>query len=381
MKLNSQRDLFDLPDDIIYLNCASQSPQLKETTQTGQASIARKARPWNLEASERLATVETARQLFGQIIGSSADNIAIVPSVSYGVATAAANIPIRAGQEIVMIEEEFPSDYYSWEALARSRNASIVTVKRPSDFDWTSAMVAQIGENTAIVTVPNCHWTDGSLIDLVQIGQRVREVGAALVVDVTQSVGAGRLDMAEIQPDFLVSAGYKWLLCPYSQSFLYVSPKYWEGTPLELSPFNRAGSEDYSVTKYLNDFRPGARRFDVGERSDFVNLPMANTALRQILAWGVENIAETLAGLTGQIEENLAGSRFKPVPANRRLSHIIGLRVAEEAGAESLGQLADRLAAQKIFVSVRGQNLRISPYLYNTPEEIEVFTNTLLVKS
>jgi selenocysteine lyase/cysteine desulfurase len=381
MKLDSQRDLFDLPDDIIYLNCASQSPQLKETTRTGQASIARKARPWNLEASERLANVETARELFGRIIGASADSIAMVPSVSYGVAVAAANIPIRKGQEIVMVEEEFPSDYYSWQMLARSKEASIVTVKRPPDFDWTSAVVAQIGENTAIVTVPNCHWTDGSLIDLGQVGQRVREVGAALVVDVTQSAGAGRLDMAEIQPDFLVSAGYKWLLSPYSQSFLYVSPKYWDGTPLELSPFNRAGSEDYSVTRYLYDFRPGARRFDVGERSDFVNLPMANTALRQILAWGVENIAETLADLTGQIEKNLAGSRFKPVPAPRRMRHMVGLRVTEEAGAESLGELADRLAAQKIFVSVRGQNLRISPYLYNTPEEIELFTNTLLGKS
>lgn len=381
MKLNSQRNLFDLPDDIIYLNCASQSPQLKETTRTGQTGIARKARPWLLEASERLANVETARELFGQVIGASADTIAIVPSASYGVAIAAANIPIRQGQEIVMVEEEFPSDYYSWQTLARSKNASIVTVKRPPDLDWTSAMVAQIGENAAIVTVPNCHWTDGSLIDLVQVGKRVREVGAALVVDVTQSAGAARLDMAEIQPDFLVAAGYKWLLSPYSQSFLYVSEKYWDGTPLELSPFNRAGSEDYSVTKYLDDFRPGARRFDVGERSDFVYLPMAITALRQILAWGVDNIAETLAELTGQIEKNLAGSRFKAVPANRRMRHMIGLRVAEEAGAESLGELGDRLAAQKIFVSVRGQNLRISPYLYNTPQEIDLFTNTLLGKS
>ena len=381
MKLNSQRDLFDLPDDIIYLNCSSQSPQLKETTRIAQSSIARKARPWNLEASERLANVETARELFGQVIGAGPDNIAIIPSVSYGVAIAAANIPIRQGQEIVMVEEEFPSDYYSWEVLARSKEASIVTVKRPPDLDWTGAMVARISENTAIVTVPNCHWTDGSLIDLVQVSQRARAVGAALVVDVTQSAGAGHIDMAEIQPDFLVSAGYKWLLSPYSQSFLYVSPKYWDGTPLELSPFNRAGSEDYSVTKYLDEFRPGARRFDMGERSDFVNVPMANTALRQILDWGVDNIAETLAGLTGQIEKNLAGSRFIPVPANRRMSHIIGLRVTQEAGAESLGELADRLAAQKILVSVRGQNLRISPYLYNTPEEIELFTNTLLGKS
>lgn len=381
MKINSQRDLFDLPDDIIYLNAASQSPQLKETTRTGQAGIARRAQPWTLDFSERLATSETARELFGQLIGASRDNIALIPAVSYGVAIAAANLPIRAGQEIVLVEEEFPSDFYSWQALAASKGASIVTVKRPPDHDWTGVMLEQIGEATAVVIAPPCHWTDGSRFDLAQIGQRGRAVGAALVVDATQSAGAVRLDVAEFQPDFLVTAGYKWLLSPYSQSFLYVSPKYWNGTPLELSPFNRAGSEDVTVTRYLEDFRAGARRFDVGERSDFVFLPMAITALRQILAWGVDNIAETLGELTGLIEKKVAGSKFEVIPANKRLNHITGLRLAGEAGTVNLGEVAERLAEQKIFVSLRGQSLRISPHLYNTPEEIELFTQTLLSRS
>ena len=213
MKLNSQRDLFDLPDDIIYLNCASQSPQMKETTRTGQASIARKARPWNHEASERWQTPKPPANCSGKLSGPVPINRHCAFGQLWG-SDCRRQYTLRAGQEIVMVEEEFPSDYYSWQTLARSKSASIVTVKRPSDLDWTSAMVAQIGENTAIVTVPNCHWTDGSLIDLVQVGKRVREVGAALVVDVTQSAGAGHLDMTEIQPDFLVFGGLQMAAMP-----------------------------------------------------------------------------------------------------------------------------------------------------------------------
>lgn len=374
MKITNQRHLFDLPDEVVYFNCASQSPQLKEITRIGQIGVGRKARPWLLSTEERLEVVETARGLFGQLVGAKAEEIAIIPSVSYGIAIAASNLQIGPDQQILMVEEEFPSDVYPWRELAKLKGASIVTVKRPADFDWTGAILAQIGQNTAVVTVPNCHWTDGSLIDLKRVGQRAREVGAAFVIDATQSAGAYPLDIKEIQPDFLVAAAYKWLLGPYSLAFLYVSPTRWQGLPIEHGWFNRAGSEDYSqVANYRDDYRDGARRFDVGERSDYLLLPMANVALRQILDWGVENIAARLGELTGIIENGLADSGFSAVPAARRVPHIIGLRSKNIA----VGELVAKLAAQKIFVSLRGQVLRISPHLYNTEKELEQFLAVL----
>jgi selenocysteine lyase/cysteine desulfurase len=225
------------------------------------------------------------------------------------------------------------------------------------------------------VTVPNCHWTDGSVLDLVRTGERAREIGAALVVDATQSLGAHTLDVSEVRPDFLVSAAYKWLLGPYSLGFLYVGEGYREGVPIEHNWISREGSEDFArLVEYTDAYGPGARRYDVGERSNFVLLPMAIEALRQILAWGVENIAVSLRGLTARIEGEAEKLGMETVPASMRVGHMIGLGLGSEAPRD----LAIRLAEENVFVSVRGHNLRVSPHLYNTERDVERLFDSLV---
>ncbi|HEV8044223.1 MAG TPA: aminotransferase class V-fold PLP-dependent enzyme, partial [Rubrobacter sp.] len=290
------------------------------------------------------------------------------PSVSYGIAVAAANVPVRDGQKILILEDQFPSNVYPWRELATRRGAKLVTVPRPEDHDWTRAVLERIDEDTAVVAVPNCHWTDGSLLDLPQIGAGGREAGAALVVDGIQSLGAYPFDVEKVRPDFLVASSYKWLLGPYSVGFVYVGEGYREGRPIEHNWINRRYSEDFSrLVDYQDAFQPGARRYDVGERSNFALLPMAAEALRQILDWGVENVSETIGALTDSIEENAEERGIETIPRERRARHMIGLRLGTQAPPD----LAARLAAQNVFVSVRGESVRVSPHLYNTERDVE----------
>ncbi|HEU5347070.1 MAG TPA: aminotransferase class V-fold PLP-dependent enzyme, partial [Ktedonobacterales bacterium] len=224
MVLENQRSLFEIPDEIAYLNCSYMSPLPRASREAGQAAVARKSQPWGISSQDFFTEAETARSLFAELIGGDADGVAIVPSASYGIGIAAANIPVARGQTIVLLEDQFPSNIYPWRDLAAQTGATIVTVARPADFDWTTALLAHIDERTAVVAVPHCHWTDGSLIDLPRVGARARAVGAALVVDGAQSVGAHPLSVADVQPDFLVAVTYKWLLGPYSCGVLYVAP-------------------------------------------------------------------------------------------------------------------------------------------------------------
>jgi selenocysteine lyase/cysteine desulfurase len=371
----SQRGLFEIPDDVAYLNCAYMSPQMRSVRGVGERAVPRKSRPWEITPSDFFEDSETARELFARVVGGDADGVAIVPSVSYGMAVAAANVVVEAGESIVVLGEQFPSNVYPWRELANRTGVEVVTVPRPPDHDWTSAVLGRIeDERTAVVAVPNCHWTDGSFVDLVRVGERAREVGAALVVDAIQSLGAYPFDVAGVRPDFLVASSYKWLLGPYGIGFLYVSEDHREGEPVEHNWINRAGSEDFSrLVDYRDVFQPGARRFDVGERSNFVLLPMANAALRQILGWGVANIAEALKVITARIEDKARGLGMEAVPAKRRAGHMIGLRL----GPEAPGDLAARLAEENVFVSVRGRNLRVSPHLYNTERDVERLFDSL----
>jgi selenocysteine lyase/cysteine desulfurase len=217
--------------------------------------------------------------------------------------------------------------------------------------------------------VPQCHWTDGSKVDLERIGERIRQVGAALVIDASQSLGACPLDLGRVQPDFVVAVGYKWLLGPYGLGYLYVAPKWREcGIPLEQSWLTRAGSEDFArLVDYRDEYRPGARRFDGGEFPQFVLVPMAMAALRQILAWGVSNIQEAISALTGRIAECARGEGYAVLPPDESCGHMIGIRRPEGIPSD----LATLLKEAKVFVSIRGDSIRIAPHVYNDGNDIE----------
>ena len=374
MRLSNQRDHFEIPDEVAYLNCSYMSPLLRAARVAGEAAVARKSQPWRIHAADFFDESEQARALFGALIGADAEGIAIVPSASYGIGVAAANLPLRPDQHIVLLEDQFPSTVYPWQALAEQSGATVVTVQRPLDYDWTNALLSTIDERTTIVAVPHCHWTDGSLIDLVRVGERARAVGAALVVDATQSVGAYPFDVARVQPDFLVCATYKWLLGPYSLGFLYVAPQHRQGRPLEYNWIGRAGSEDFSgLVSYTGGFQPGARRFDVGERSNFALMPIAITALQQLLDWHVDAIQETIRELTGQIEREASRLGLEPVPAERRADHLIGIRSPRPLPQD----LTTRLANEQVYVSLRGQSIRVSPHVYNTGADVQRFVAVL----
>jgi selenocysteine lyase/cysteine desulfurase len=366
--LGSQRDLFDIPQGISYLNAAYMSPQLRSVTAAGSAALATGEHPWEVFAPDFFAPAEVARDLFARIIGGDADGVAVIPSVSYGVGIATANLGVGPGDTVVLLEDQFPSNVYPWREAVAHAGGEIVTVPRRSGRSWTDGLLAAIEERTAVVAVPNVHWTDGSIVDLVAVGRATRAVGAALVVDATQSLGAMTFDVETIRPDFVVAASYKWLLGPYSIGFLWAAPGRRRGVPLEYGWIAREDSEDFAgLVDYRDDFQPGARRYDMGERSNFLLLPMANAAMEQILGWGVANIAETIGELTDLIGDRATALGLDVIPVGERARHLTGVRLPDGAPQG----LTERLVADGVFVSLRGDSIRVAPHLYNDASDVD----------
>jgi selenocysteine lyase/cysteine desulfurase len=241
-------------------------------------------------------------------------------------------------------------------------------VKRPDAGGWTGAILDAIDARTAVVATAHIHWTDGSLVDVDVVGDAARAAGAAFVIDATQSLGALPLEVTETRPDFLIAGGYKSLLGPYSLGYMWVAPPHRLGDPLENTWIARAGSENFAaLVDYKTDFQPGARRFDVGERSNFVLVPMAIAALAQVMEWGPAQVAEYAATLTGRAEEAAAGLGLHPIPAAHRGPHMMGVRVPGGPPPD----LSRSLAAQGIYVSIRGDSIRIAPHVYNDNVDID----------
>jgi len=377
--VNAQRDLFEIPEGVTYLNCANMGPQLRAVTQAGVLGVHGAASPWARRSDDWFAPTERLRALFARIVNADADGIALVPSVSYGIAVAAANVPIASNQSIVLLDGEFPSNVYAWRELARRRGAVVRTVARRSSGSWTEPVVEAIGPDTAVVSVPNCHWTDGRVLDLTRVAAAARRVGAAVIIDGSQTVGAYPMDVASIQPDFLVTVGYKWLLGPYGLGYLYAAPRWRaQGVPLEHSWLTRAGAEDFArLTDYSETFRPGARRFDMGEYPQFVLTGMAIAALEQVLAWGVDRIQREVAVLTSRLERGAFDAGADAVAAADRVDHLIGIRPRSGMAADLIAALAEA----KVYVSIRGDVLRVAPHVFNTAADIDRLLKVLQSRS
>lgn len=366
--ISCQRHLFDIPDGVTYLNCGYMSPLLRVAVEAGTRGLARKSRPWEITHKDFFSESEVARRLFARLVGADANDIAIIPAVSYGVALAAANIPLRRGQTIIVLDGQFPSHVYAWRELAASGNARLMTLCRNPGEGWTEAILEAIGPDTAIVAVANCHWIDGTVIDLEAVGRACRETGAALVVDATQSLGVVPLDATRIGADFVIAATYKWLLGPYSMGFAYIAPKWQSGRPLEHNWIDRLGSEDFNnLIDYQDSFQPGARRFDVGERSNPALLPAAIAAMERLLDWGVDEIGSTIREMTSAIASRTRTLGLGAEPASLRSPHYLSL----EWRHGNTGALMEKLAAERIFISLRGGTLRITPHVYNDSDDVE----------
>ena len=376
------RDRFSLPDGVHYLNCAYMSPLLRAVEDAGIAGIRRKRFPGDIAASDFFEGADRVRGLYARLIGATDPaRVAILPAVSYGISVAAKNTAIGRGRHVVVTEGQFPSNVLPWRRAAAEGGGSVRTVGAPAASEgrsvaWNEAILGAIDAGTAAVALPAVHWTDGTRFDLEAIGARAREVGAALVIDGTQSVGALPFDAERVRPDAVVCATYKWLLGPYSLALGWFGPRYDGGVPLEETWLARSGSEDFrALVDPAHEYRPAAARYDVGGRSNFVLLPMAEVALELLLEWGVETIGEHCRALTRGLFEELRGAGYGADADDGRAPHLFGLRVPPGRDMEAVrGELERR----RVLVSIRGSAVRVSPHLYNDAGDIAALRDALL---
>ena len=375
--LTSQKHLFSLEDNITYLNGAYMSPQLKSTEEIGIANLKKKSQPYSISPADFFTQRVILKKRFAALIETpNYQNIAIIPSVSYGTATVANNIKLKAGDEIILVDEEFPSNVYTWRRLAETYGAHIKIIQPPSGFKdrgrlWNEAILNAITNKTALVAMAHVHWADGTKFDLKSVREKTRTVGALLIIDGTQSIGALPFSVKDLQPDALICGGYKWLMGPYSLGVAYYSDVFNDGKPLEDNWMNKLHCEDFTqLTQYHDEFQPHAGRYSVGESSNFIMVPMLINALEQLVQWQPGRIQEYCQFISGDALDKLREHNFFIEENDFRGQHLFGVYLPKEMEMQNIKQ---RFQEHNIFVSYRGKAIRVSPNVYNQKEDFEKF--------
>ncbi len=364
------------------------SPLHGNVEAAGLAGVRRKLDPTNITADDFFRDSDTARDLFARLINAeSAARIAIIPAASYGIATVCHNLQVSRPQNVVIAAEQFPANVLGWQALCARAGAELRVVERPEwggggggrgggeAREWNERILEAIDAATAVVSLGTIHWTDGTRWELESIGARAREVGAVFVLDGTQSVGALPLDVQRLRPDALICAGYKWLLGPYGLGCAYYGPRFDHGQPLEETWTARVGSDDFrALVEYRDAYRPGAVRYDVGERSSFHLTPMLVAALELLLEWRPERIQAYCADLISPLVEAAVGLGYTLAAQAWRAAHLFGLRAPPGTDLERVRSALER---RRVIVSLRGNAVRVAPHVYNDAGDVAALIDAL----
>ena len=377
--MTNQKHLFSIEDGITYLNGAAYSPTLKSSVDRGVEGINLKAvSPFKISGKDHFTLPEKVQKLFSKLVNiPDYQRVAIIPAVSYGMAVVANNIHrlpnISDKKHIIQIQDEFPNNVYAFDRVCQIHALTYKTIAKPDVLEnrgklWSEYILEAISTETAMVVMPHIHWIYGVKFDLEVISKRCKEVGALLIIDGTQSVGALDFDVEKINPDALICAGYKWLLGPYAIGLAYFGEFFDDGVPVEESWMHRIESDNFAqLIRYERAYKPKAQRYNMGEHSNFILMPMLEDALSQLLEWGVDNIQNYAQSITRKPIKTLQELGCWLEDEAYRANHLLGINLPSNIDNQAF---TDKLLSNKIVISNRGVAIRVSQNVYNTEEDL-----------
>jgi selenocysteine lyase/cysteine desulfurase len=350
------RELFPALGRVVWLNWATSAPGATPVLEAMRSALAEwedgafSWRRWEADA-------ELTRPLFAQVVGGEANCIALMTSLSHAAATVANSLPPG---RVVVGAREFRSNLFPWLALAR-RGFDVFVVPARDEQVGSRAIARAVDERTVLVAVTEVQSSDGFRVDLEPIADRCRSVGARLFVNLTQSVGALRFDIARSGADFVAAHGYKWLLCPRGATWLWVRPD----RRAELEPLDPSWKtppdphSDYYGGPY--EAAPSGRGLD----SSIAWLPWtgARAALELVCSLDAGAVESRCLGLAGEFRTQMTRRGFDVV-SQELPSQVVAVRVPDPRALDV------RLAERGVVAAVRDAYLRIGFHAFNDESDL-----------
>ena len=359
-----------------YLNAASMAPLPERARLATEAYNRRRSDPHAMRGEDFDPLLARCRRAAARLIGAGEDEIALLPNTSFGINLAALSLPLERGRRVVLSDREFPANVYPWMGLERLRGARLDVLPADARGNPDEArMLEEVARgDVGILAVSAVQFTSGWVADLEALGRACRRHGTWLVVDGIQALGQLPIDVRACGIDVLATGGHKWLCGPFGTGFTYVRREIVERMEPHLVGWTsmRASADLERVLDYEYAWVEGARRFEVATQpwQDYAALA---ESLELLLEADPARIREHVLALLGPLAEWLAerGVEVASDLTPARRSGIFSFRPADPA------QVNRALARAGIGCVVREGAVRLSPHLYNQPEDVDAVTDVL----
>jgi selenocysteine lyase/cysteine desulfurase len=361
-------------EDATYLNLAGQSPLPRVSVRAVQAALEAKKFPHHKTDATYFEVPNRIRESIAKLIGARPEEIALTSGASAGVAAVAHALKWQPGDEVITAKGEFPLQYTAWKPMEEREGLKLKIVAPRGRFLTADDLIAAMTPRTRMVSVSLVRYDDGSLLDAPRMAAACHAQEALLLLDVSQCCGALPMDVHQLGADFLVCAGYKWLLGPFGTGFFWIKSEHIAtARPAPFYWMAIAGSHNFSELNF-DDPRPApnAKRWDAPEWASYFNFNLAamDTSVELVSRMGPERVAAHNRNLIDFLFERLPKDRCVPAsPLDAAQRGPYGCFAARSR--EKTTELYQRLRKENVIVSLREGNIRVSPHLYNTDRDID----------
>jgi len=361
-------------EDATYLNLASESPMPKVSIRAVQAALEAKKNPHHKPDATFFEVPNRTRASIAKLIGGKPEEVALTSGASAGVAAVAYALTWKPGDEVITAKGEFPLQLATWKPMEEREGLKLKIVSPRERFITADDLIAAMTPRTRLVSVSMVRYDDGSLLDAARVADACHKQGALLLLDASQSCGAMPMDVKQLGADFVVSAGYKWLLGPFGTGFFWAKSEHL--AMVRPGPFYwmaMMGSDNFSALNFA-DPKPAAnaKRWDAPESASYFNFNLVamDASVDFVLRMGPELVSAHNRKLIELMFARLPKDRFVPAspldPAQRGPYGCFAARSPEKTA-----EYYQRLRKENVIVSLREGNIRVSPHLYNTERDID----------
>jgi selenocysteine lyase/cysteine desulfurase len=365
-------------EDRIWLNCSHQGPLPRVAVEAAQEAIQMKTAPHRLARSQPFQEVpDKLRMVLGRLVNAEPDDIILGNSTSFGLNLLASGIRWRIGDEVLLVEGDFPATIFPWLAL-REKGVTTRFIRPAGASVSADELSSAIRPETRLFCTTWVHSFTGHAVDAYGLGEVCRQHDVLFALNASQGIGARRFDLKKIKVDMVTSCGFKWLCGPYGTGFCWISPEvreelqptkaYWLAN---LTAEDLRGGFEYELRQDL-----GARAYDLFCTANFLNFKPWTKSVEYLLAIGIEDVSAHNSELVSDLISRIDTDRYEilsPVHGPARTAIVVLRHRVESANARCF----DTLAARGIDIALRRDCLRIAPHLYNTREDIEACLKVL----
>jgi selenocysteine lyase/cysteine desulfurase len=353
-----------------FLNFAGHAAMPRMAVAAACGSAALKGRPVGGDAAGFFDASERVRSSLAQLLGARASDIALTTGAGPGAAIVALGLTWRPGDEVLVLEGDFPVHWATWAPMEAREGLKVKAVRREGDV--VDDILQALGPKTRLVSISHVGFDDGALLDAGRLCAECRRRGVLVLLDASQSCGAVPLNVQALDADFVVGVGYKYLLGPWGLGFLWTSAERWAA--MRPMPWNWL-SQDVCVFSELNFANPAAsveaKRWDAAQMTGPYNINLAAFAasLDQVVAWGPEQVFAHVRQLIERLFSGLPAVCRATSPRHAGERGPFGcFAAADDAGTDDLYVALQR---ERITVSRRGSAIRVAPHLLNDAADID----------